>query len=122
MPHQEQPQAEPSGRAQPGKKASRKATKSRQPDLLNARELAPEEPDEIELMLKCVSEAELNKRQVRKHGVYQVCIGHVLGQLRDVWGDSGMCGETQGRGLAQGSGEAQGHGTIRVKVGGEGDL
>ena len=34
-----------------------------------------------------------------------------MGQLRDVWGDSGMCGETQGRGLAQGSGEAQGHGT-----------
>ena len=82
VPHQEQPQAEPSGRAQPGKKASRKATKSRQPDLLNARELAPEEPDEIELMLKCVSEAELNKRQVKKHGVYQVCIGHVLVRVR----------------------------------------
>ena len=82
VPHQEQPHVEQSGHQQPVVKASRKSAKSRQPDLLNARELAPVKPDEIELMLKCVSEAETMKKQVKKLGVYQVCIIHVLARAR----------------------------------------
>jgi len=78
VPQQEHPQAEQSVHVPPSGKASRKATKAKDPCLLNARELPPEQPDEIELMLKCVSEAELDKKKTKKQGVFQVCIGQVL--------------------------------------------